>query len=66
MERFVRHEKLGKGSFGDVWLVESKEDQKVIHFCATAVNLFHTTKTVLCSEADRSSKRRTANQKHGE
>ena len=29
MEKFIRLDKLGKGSFGDVWLVERKEDNKV-------------------------------------
>ena len=29
MDKFNRLDKLGKGSFGDVWLVERKEDKKV-------------------------------------
>lgn len=29
MDKFTRLDKLGKGSFGDVWLVERKEDKRV-------------------------------------
>ena len=33
MDKFQRLEKLGKGSFGDVWLAERKEDKKVRLYC---------------------------------